>query len=225
MAEPSIAQKPRTISFREGKNYTLDEHGFLNPPDQWDEEFAEGMAAILGISGGLTPEHWDFIKYLRMKFTEEKKVPLVVHACAENKIRLGKLAHLFPTGYHRGACKIAGINYAFMYESNIWLTYESYHVLKSKYKLTPMGFLESFEQWDDNFAQLVASEWKLPHGLTAKHWQILHFLRDFYSKTQNIPTVFETCTVNNIDYNDLYDLFPGGYRRGACRMAGLPFFS
>ena len=59
---------------------------------------------------------------------------------------------LFPTGYLRGACKIAGINYEFLCESNPWLTYQKGDsVLKSKYKLTEAGFLESFDQWDDRF--------------------------------------------------------------------------
>ena len=203
--------------------YTLDERGFLDPPEQWDEGFAEGMARLLGIVGGLTPDHWKFINYLRGKFITEKSVPLVVQACAENNRRLHKLALLFPTGYHRGACKIAGINYRFMYENNFWLTCESYVVLKSKYKMTPLGFLASFEQWEPQFAKLIADEWQMPDGLTAKHWQILEFLREFYSATRNIPTVFATCRAANIDLDELLVLFPGAYRRGACRMAGLPF--
>jgi tRNA 2-thiouridine synthesizing protein E len=205
------------------KSYTLDEHGFLDPPEQWDEDFAKGMARLLGIMGGLTPDHWKFINYLRTKFIEEKTVPLVVQACADNGVRLYKLSLLFPTGYHRGACKIAGINYRFMYETNFLLTCESYVVLKSKYKLTPLGFLESFEEWDPQFAQLIADEWHVPHGLNTKHWQILEFLREFYRATRNIPTVFVTCRAANIDLDELMTLFPGGYRRGACRMAGLPF--
>lgn len=219
-----MSQEPNTICFRGSKHYTLDEHGFLDPPEQWDEVFAEGMAGHLGIYEGLTPEHWEFIRYLRRKFTVEKTVPLVVYACADNNLRLSRLAFLFPTGYIRGACRIAGINYQFMYESNPWLTYESHAVLKSEYVLTEAGFLESFDQWDDRFAQIVAGEWQLPGGLTEKQWQIIHYLRDYYSKTGTIPTVFATCKANGIEVADFHDLFPDGYRRGACRMAGLPFF-
>lgn len=216
-------QELKKISFGGGKSYTLDRHGFLDPPEQWDEEFAQGMAKTLGIIGGLTLAHWKFIYYLRKKFVEEKTVPLVVHACADNKLRLSRLGQLFPTGYHRGACKIAGINYRFMAENNLWLTYESYVVLKSKYEVTPLGFLKDFEKWSLNFAQMVAEEWEIPQGLSDKHMQILNFLRDTYRKTKNIPTVFATCTANNIDLEEMRALFPGGYRRGACRMAGLPF--
>jgi TusE/DsrC/DsvC family sulfur relay protein len=217
-----LSEEPNTISFR-SRHYTLDEQGFLYPPEQWDEVFAEGMAGRLGIYGGLTQEHWNFIHYLRRKFLVEKTVPLVVYACVDNNLRLSRLAFLFPTGYIRGACKIAGINYQFMYESNPWLTYESYAILKSEYKLTGSGFLEDFEKWDDRFAHIVASEWHLPDGLTAKHWQIIAYLRDHYSRTRTIPTVFTTCKANGIDMDDLLDLFPDGYRRGACRMAGIPF--
>ena len=70
----------KTVTFK-GKSYTLDDYGFLDPPEQWDEDFAEGMAETLDIFGGLTQKHWDFIRYLRGKFIEEKTVPVVVLAC------------------------------------------------------------------------------------------------------------------------------------------------
>ena len=60
------------------RSYTLDRFGFLFPPEQWDREFAEGMAADLGIRGGLTDEHWALIDYLRTKFLVEETVPVVV---------------------------------------------------------------------------------------------------------------------------------------------------
>ena len=215
-------QKAASVRFGD-KEYTLDAHGFLYPPEQWDETFAEGMAVRLGIYDGLTKEHWDFIRYLRKKFIEEKTVPLVVYACADSRLRLSRLVFLFPTGYHRGACKIAGINYQFMFDCNPWITYESYSVLKSEYRLTDAGFLESFDQWDKRFAQIVASECRLPAGLTEKHWKIIGYLRDYFERKKNIPTVFEACKENIMGLSELRELFPGGYRRGACRIAGLPF--
>jgi len=215
-------QKSESIRFGD-REYTLDRQGFLYPPEQWDEAFAEGMAARLGIYGGLTEEHWDFIRYLRKKFLEEKSVPLVVYACADNNMRLSRLAFLFPTGYHRGACKVAGINYQFMFDCNPWITYESYSVLKSEYKLTDAGYLKSFDQWDERFAQMTAVECQISQGLTEKHMQIVRYLRDYYGRTNNIPTVFVACKENGIDLGELRQLFPTGYRRGACRIAGLPF--
>jgi tRNA 2-thiouridine synthesizing protein E len=207
------------------KVYTLDKYGFLNPPDQWDENFAEGIAQKLGISGGLTEKHWSFISYLRKKFIKEKVVPVVVIACSDNNLRLHEFRKLFPTGYHRGACKIAGINYEFMYKSNMWLTFETSPVLKNKYKMTHMGFLEKFNDWNERFAMIISSEWNLPEGMTEQHWIIIKYLRLYYSKNKNIPTIIETCKSNDISLEKLGEMFPEGYRRGACRIAGLPFFA
>lgn len=213
-----------SVTLDNGKTYTLDRHGFLDPPEQWDEDFADAMAERSGIHGGLTKQHWDFIHYLRRKFVIAKTVPVVVLACADNNIRLGKLKSLFPAGYHRGACRIAGINYKFMYEHNIWLTYESYRSLKANYGMTPAGFLVDFDQWDHQFVHHIVSEWDLPGGLTDRHWDVVNYLRDYYRQTRNIPTVYKTCKDLDLTLNELRELFTEGYRRGACRVAGLPFF-
>ncbi len=223
--ENNLSQKEEhTIKFND-KSYTLDKFGFLHPPVQWEENFAEGMAEMQGIYGGLTEEHWKIIDYLRRKFLDEKTVPVVVIACSDNNLRLSDLRFLFPTGYHRGACRIAGINYDFMYQTNYWLTYETSTLPKEEYKLTPQGFLEDFEKWNERFAQIIVREWKLPQGLTDAHRIIIGYLRDYYEINSNIPTLFETCSANKIDLAEFNELFPDGYRRGACRIAGLPFFA
>ncbi len=214
----------KTATFH-GRTYTLDVHGYLDPPEQWDEDFARGTAPRVGILGGLTDDHWQLIKYLRRRFTEERFVPLVVNACIDNNLRLSKLRRLFPSGYHRGACKVAGLNYSFMAASNMLLTYENYTTLKSSYKLTDTGFLESHEEWNERFALVVLNDNDPPVQLTDTHRRIIGFLRDYYGRTRDIPTVFDTCKSNEISVSELRDLFPAGYRRGACRAAGLPFFA
>jgi len=216
--------KTQKVTFGD-KVYTLDKNGFLSSPEQWDDVFAEGIANRLGISGGLTEKHWKFISYLRKKFIDEKVVPVVVLACAENQIKLNEFRALFPTGYHRGACKIAGINYEFMYKHNMWLTFETSPVLKNQYKMSPLGFLEDYTKWDRRFASLISSDWDLPDGLGEEHWKIIEYLRAYFAKNGNIPTLHETCKENDLNLNEMGKLFPQGYRRGACRAAGLPFFA
>jgi tRNA 2-thiouridine synthesizing protein E len=213
----------RHVTYGE-RTYTLDGYGFLSPPEQWDRSFAEGMAADLRIHGGLTEEHWSFLDFLRKKFIEERTVPVVVMACAENKLRLTRFKQLFPTGYFRGACKIAGIDYAFMQKTNHWLSYETAPILKAEYDLTPQGFLADFERWDERFCDEILAEWKRPPGLTERQREVVTFLRDTYRDRGDIPTVLETCRQHGLDLEELGELFPGGYRRGACRIAGLPFF-
>lgn len=219
----AMTKKSQTISFEASKEYTLDEFGYLDPPDQWDRPFAEGMAKTLGVFGGLTDEHWSFIRYLREKFEKEKTVPLLVFACLDNGLRLNRLKYLFPTGYHRGACKIAGINYAFIVRESFLHTMESYSTLETDLGIDDLGFLKDFRRWDERFVHVVADEWDLPDGLTEKHWQVIRYLRDHYTATGNVPTVFETCKANELGLAELRRLFPAGYRRGACRAAGLPF--
>jgi tRNA 2-thiouridine synthesizing protein E len=182
------------------------------------------MAGKLGIHGGLTEDHWKFIQYLRDKFLNEKTVPVVVLACADNNLRLGELRALFPTGYHRGACKIAGINFAFMVDTNIWLTYETAPAVEAEHKVNDLGFLKDFETWNERFSHWVVRNWELSEGLTEKHWDIIRYMRDFYDTAGSIPSIYEVCKTNNISLDDLGKLFPAGYRRGLCRAAGLPFF-
>jgi tRNA 2-thiouridine synthesizing protein E len=53
---------------------------------------------------------------------------------------------------------------------------------------------------------------------------VVHYLRDYFAVNRQIPTVFEACSGNDLTLEELKELFPAGYRRGACRMAGLPFY-
>lgn len=214
----------RVVTFGEGKTYVLDEYGFLDPPEQWDEEFAEGMAPLQGIYDGLTKEHWDLLLYIRRKVSEEEGLPLLVVACADIGIRLNKLKALFPTGYFRGACRLAGLSYRSLCQSNIWHTYETAPPLMAEYEVTPQGFLKDFTQWNERFAHLVSEESHLRDGLTAKHWEVIRFLRNYYAAMRNIPTIHEVCAAHHVDLEEFTELFPEGYRRGACRIAGLPFF-
>ena len=204
--------------------YQLDEFGFLDPPDQWDEDFAAGMAYALGIHEGLTEPHWTLVRYLRRRFVHDRAVPGVVFALIETGIRLREFRSLFPTGYHRGACKVAGVNYAFMRERAFGLTYENYTAVGQEYLLTASGFLADPSTWSPRFAHLVANESELPDGFTERHREIIRYLRSAYKALGRVPTVCETCSKNALSLSDLLRLFPDGYRRGACRMAGLPFY-
>ncbi len=207
-----------------GKAYKLDRYGFLDPPQQWDPSFAEAMAHQLGILGGLTEEHWKIIRYIREKFLYQGTIPFFVTACADNQLRLSRFRFLFPTGYHRGACKIAGINHAFMRNTNLWLTYENLSKPENEHRVNELGFLVQFTTWNRRFAQWVVRDWHLPDGLTERHWQVIEYLQNYYKKTGTIPTIYEVSTSLEIDLTEWHDLFPEGYRRGACRAAGLPFF-
>jgi tRNA 2-thiouridine synthesizing protein E len=46
-------------------------------------------------------------------------------------------------------------------------------------------------------------------------------MRSEYEKKDEIPTVYATCEAVGIDIDQLAELFPSGYHRGAVRIAGL----
>ncbi|RJP16610.1 MAG: sulfurtransferase TusE [Candidatus Abyssobacteria bacterium SURF_5] len=99
----------KTVTYGKRK-YQVDEGGFLLNRDGWDEFFSEGLAPDLKIPL-LTKEHWQVIHFIRKTCRQEGRCPLVYETCRANDLRLKDLQRLFPTGYQRGACKLAGITY------------------------------------------------------------------------------------------------------------------
>jgi len=148
-----------------------------------------------------------------------------VMACSASGLRLNDLRRLFPTGYHRGACRIAGINYAFLSKDNLWHTYETAPLPKPRFPIDPLGFLKDFDSWDEDFAPTAAQALGWGQELSEEHWRVIRFLRRSYAEQGTIPTVYETCSENGLELHSLRALFPAGYRRGACLLAGLPFES
>ena len=211
-----------------GKQYEVDALGYLINPDDWDENFAEGMAPQVRIEGGLTDAHWKVIRFIRNSFDKMNNCPLVYVACRKNDIGLGDLRKLFPTGYLRGACKLAGVTYREGYFQKNWIEEHIVHHVrmyeKKVYKTDVMGFLMDFNDWDENFALHKAYELKMPEYLTKRHWAVINYMRDYYAQNGRIPTVYETCENNNIDLDELEKLFPDGYHRGAVKVAGLRDF-
>jgi tRNA 2-thiouridine synthesizing protein E len=216
-----------TFSFK-GKFYSIDSAGFLLDYDQWDENFSEGMASEVNIPGGLTSEHWEVIHFIRKTFKQTGDCPLIYQTCKANGLQLKDLKRLFPTGYLRGACRLAGITYK---ERIVDYYGEKRHEFRAEaagaelgekvYQVNVHGFLVDPSEWDENFAIHKAHEMKIRAGLTDNHWKIIHFLRDSFKQNGLVPTVYETCEANQIEMDELEKLFPDGYHRGAVKIAGL----
>lgn len=90
----------------------IDEEGYIVEPGEWNEALAEHFARIENIE--LTPAHWDVIHFMRSYHEEHQVIPdarFVIKHLAE---KLGtasrnELFRLFPYGYVKQACKIAGM--------------------------------------------------------------------------------------------------------------------
>ena len=209
-----------TLTFM-NKDYEVDSEGFLLDSNKWDEDFANGMASEVRIVDGLTREHWKIINFIRDTFKELGRCPLVYQTCKAHEIRLNQLRDLFPTGYLRGACKLAGITYKQGYVAHAWLSDIPVAPLEKVYQVDVRGFLTNPFEWDEQFAVYKAYEMKMPDKLNARHWQIITFMRESFKKNKKVPTVYETCEANQIDIDELEVLFPDGYHRGAVKIAGL----
>jgi tRNA 2-thiouridine synthesizing protein E len=92
------------------KTYDVNAHGFLMNPSEWDEAFATHKAEELGVSMPMTELHWKIIRFLRESFERTNRVPTVFETSKECGVGLEDLERLFPTGFHRGAVKVAGLH-------------------------------------------------------------------------------------------------------------------
>lgn len=213
-----------TFHFR-NKKYRVDSRGFLLFPSEWDEDFAVGKAPSVGIEDDLTDEHWNIIRFVRNAFKRINQCPLVYVACKKNQLGLGDLRRLFPTGYLRGVCKLAGVSYREAYLQHLYLEENSrqidYWYDTRTYDIDIRGFLMNPDAWDENFALHKAYELKMPDFLTDRHFEIIHYLRARFRKDHQVPTVFETCEDLHLGIDELEQLFPSGYHRGAVKVAGL----
>jgi TusE/DsrC/DsvC family sulfur relay protein len=211
-----------------GKDYEIDSLNFLTKFEEWDENFAEGMALQLKIPQGLTIEHWDVINWIRRYFLEKGVCPNIYETCRGCGLRIGEMRKLFPTGYWRGACKLAGLisggahlgpafGPAFLPETMPFM--DAYN---KTYEIDVRGFLVNPDDWDEYYAIYGACGKNIPEGkLTDRHWKIIKFLRESYQKNKEVPTIYETCDANQIDLEELEKLFPDGYHRSAVKLAGL----
>lgn len=94
---------------------TVDEYGYITDPSKWSKDFARLAAKREGVE--LTPEHWAVIGFMR-EFHDDHDVAAdqrFVLAFIAGRSGLGKaetrrrMYELFPYGYVKQACKIAGM--------------------------------------------------------------------------------------------------------------------
>lgn len=83
------------------------------------------------------------------------------------------------------------------------------------------GFLSNPELWNEETAKLFAKYDGIAE-MNEKHWAIVRFIRKNFEEKGNAPMVRSICQETNIKLREIYELFPLGPARGACRVAGLP---
>jgi TusE/DsrC/DsvC family sulfur relay protein len=81
------------------------------------------------------------------------------------------------------------------------------------------GYLTDAAQWSREIAVEIAREEGI--NLTDKHFQVIEYLRDQYSKGVAL-TIRSVGKSGITDIKGLYELFPGGPLKKSSRIAGIP---
>ncbi len=83
------------------------------------------------------------------------------------------------------------------------------------------GFLEEPKLWNEEVARLFATT-DGTGELTDKHWSVVNYIREYWEAEGTAPMIRKLCQHSGLHLREIYELFPMGPAKGACRIAGLP---
>ncbi len=89
------------------------------------------------------------------------------------------------------------------------------------------GYIQDISLWTRELAELIAKDENIE--MSDDHWEVVTFLRDYYEEYQIAPAVRiltkaikKTMGPDKGNSKYLYELFPYGPAKQACKIAGLP---
>ena len=83
------------------------------------------------------------------------------------------------------------------------------------------GFIQEPEKWNKEVAEDIAKTEKAS-PMSENHWKLVNYLREYYLKFGIAPPIRMVVKQTGIDLKQIYQLFPSGPAKGACKVAGLP---
>ena len=95
------------------------------------------------------------------------------------------------------------------------------------YETDEEGYLVNLGDWSEDIANFIAKTESVE--MSPNHWEVVNFLRKYYEEYQIAPAVRVLTKAigkqlgadkGNSQY--LYELFPYGPAKQACKIAGLP---
>ena len=96
-----------------------------------------------------------------------------------------------------------------------------------EYVTDAQGYLKDSTQWSEALAAVIAREEAIE--LSDAHWEVVHFVRDFYLEFNTSPAIRALVKAMAQKYGPekgsslyLYKLFPKGPAKQATKIAGLP---
>lgn len=83
------------------------------------------------------------------------------------------------------------------------------------------GFLKDFDDWRPEWVEYVRIAEGIP-TLTEEHWRLIGVLQDYYREHGAPPIARVLSKAAGFTMKRIFELFPSGPGKGACRIAGLP---
>ncbi len=94
-------------------------------------------------------------------------------------------------------------------------------VNEKKIEVDEDGFIVDPDEWNEDVARAFAATEGLSE-LTEDHWKVIRYLRDYFCQFQIAPMIRKLCKETGFSLKYIYELFPSGPAKGACKIAGLP---
>jgi len=102
-----------------------------------------------------------------------------------------------------------------------------YHYNGSDIEHDEEGYLTDLSVWSHELAGLIAQAEHIE--MTSEHWEVVNFLREYYDEYQIAPAIrvltkalAKRMGPEKSSNKYLYELFPYGPAKQACKIAGLP---
>jgi TusE/DsrC/DsvC family sulfur relay protein len=89
------------------------------------------------------------------------------------------------------------------------------------YAVDEDGFLEDPTIWNEQVAADLATSEEIA-TLNEDQWKLVYYLRRYYLEFGIAPMVRKLCKDNGFTKAQVYEMFPSGPAKGACKVAGLP---
>ncbi|MCW8916930.1 MAG: TusE/DsrC/DsvC family sulfur relay protein [Magnetovibrio sp.] len=103
----------------------------------------------------------------------------------------------------------------------------AYSVNGTDFEHDEEGYILDVNNWNEDLAKVIADEEGL--DMTDEHWEVVSFLREYYNEYQIAPAVRVLVKAVKKKFGKdkgsnkyLYELFPYGPAKQACKVAGLP---
>ena len=100
-------------------------------------------------------------------------------------------------------------------------------VIGKAFETDEEGYLVNLADWNEEIAEEIAKKENIE--MSSNHWEVVNFLREYYNEYQIAPAVRVLTKAigkklgpEKGSNSYLYELFPYGPAKQACKIAGLP---